>query len=263
MQRGGAIDDGNSRANRRHAVVAGDHGDARHGLADGVVADLIAIGTELPVRGDVDHDDAWVQRLQRVIPEAHLLDGPGPKVLHDHVGDLDQLSQGRLRVLLAQVHADALLAGVVLDPVRALLADPRRVVASLLATQALDLDDFGARTSEHLGAAGSRLMTTEIDHADTVQGSFAVCHCLPSASRVSASWMRRSISMPSRARRARSRCARSPGMRISSTPACRGVALIAAISAASARRYSFRGTNRSGWPPRSPRSRRQIGRAHV
>src|SRR5437899_5278868 len=33
---------------------------------------------------------------------------------------------------------------------------------------------------------------------------------------------------------------------ISSTPACRGVALIAAISAASARRYSFRGTNRSG-----------------
>ena len=58
----------------------------------------------------------------------------------------------------------------------------------------------------------------------------------PSASRVSASWMRPSISMPSRVSRARSRYARSPGMRISSTPSCRGVALIAAISAASARR---------------------------
>ena len=47
-----------------------------------------------------------------------------------------------------------------------------------------------------------------------------------SASAINASWMRRSISIPSRVSRARSRYARSPGMRISSTPACRGVALI-------------------------------------
>src|SRR5207237_5088748 len=91
VQRGGAIDDGHAGANGRHAVFAGDHGDAGHGLADGIVADLVAIGTELPVRGDVDHDDARVQRLEHAIPEAHLLDGPGTEVLDDDVGDLDEL----------------------------------------------------------------------------------------------------------------------------------------------------------------------------
>jgi hypothetical protein len=50
------------------------------------------------------------------------------------------------------------------------------VVPSFLATQALDLDDFCAQTSEHLGAAGSCLMATQVDHADTVQRPFAICH---------------------------------------------------------------------------------------
>src|SRR6267378_3691601 len=242
VQRSGAVDDRDAGANRRHALVAGDHGDAGHGLADGVVADLLAVGTELPVRGDVDHDDAGVQRLQRVVPEAHLLDGPRPEVLHEHVRDLDQLTQDCLPFVLAQVHAEALLTAVVLDPVRALLADPRPVIPSFLAPQALDLDDFRAQTSEDLGAAGSCLMPPQIDHADTVQGPSAVCHgvapwCVaPYASWISASRMRPSISMPSRDRRARSRYARSPGMRISSTPSCRGVALIAAISEDSSRR---------------------------
>src|SRR5882762_4691940 len=53
VQRGGAVDDGDTGANRRHALFAGDHGDAGHRLADGVVAYLVAIGTELPVRRDI------------------------------------------------------------------------------------------------------------------------------------------------------------------------------------------------------------------
>src|SRR6266571_5642311 len=52
VQRRGAVDDGRPGANRRHALLAGDHGDAGHGLADGVVADLIAIGAKLAIRGD-------------------------------------------------------------------------------------------------------------------------------------------------------------------------------------------------------------------
>jgi hypothetical protein len=108
--------------------------------------------------------------------KAHLIDGPGAEVLDEHVGHLDQLAQGRLRFLLAQVHAQALLAAVVLDPVRALLADPRPVVPRFLATEALDLDDFRAQTSEHLGATGPCLVATQVDHADTVQRPFAICH---------------------------------------------------------------------------------------
>src|SRR5262249_44293742 len=79
VQRGGAVDDGNSGPHGRHALVTGHHGDPRHGLADGIVADLIAIGAELPVGGDVDHDDAGIERLEDVVAEAHLLDGPGRK----------------------------------------------------------------------------------------------------------------------------------------------------------------------------------------
>jgi hypothetical protein len=96
--------------------------------------------------------------------------------LHEHVGDPDQLAQGRLGFLLAQVHAQALLAAVVLDPVRALLADPGRVVPGFLATEALDLDDLRPHAGEHLGATGPSLMAAQIDHADTVQRPFAIRH---------------------------------------------------------------------------------------
>ena len=176
MQRRGAVDDGHAGANRRHAFFAGDHRDAGHRLADRVVADLLAVGTELPVRGDVDHDDARVQRLERVIPEAHLLDCPGAEVLHEHVGDLDELAQGGLRFLLAHVHADAFLAGVVLNPVRALFADPRSVVTGLLPTQALYLNDFCTQAGKHLGTPGSRLMAAQVDNADAIQRPFESCH---------------------------------------------------------------------------------------
>src|SRR5262249_23874378 len=176
MQRGGAIDDGNAGPDRRHAVLARNHGDAGHRLADRVVADLIAIRPELTVRGDVGHDDARVQRLHRLVAEAHLLDRAGAEVLHEHVGNLDELDQDCLARFLAKIHAHALLATVVLHPVRALLADPRRVVPGFLAAETLDLDDLGAEAREHLSAPRSRLMATEIDDADSVQRSSAVGH---------------------------------------------------------------------------------------
>src|SRR5204863_5084281 len=79
----------------------------------------------------------------------------------------------------------ALLAAVVLNPVRALLSDPWRVVPGFLATEALDLDDLGPQAGEHLSAPWSRLMATQVDHADTVQGPFGICHrvtpCRPRA----------------------------------------------------------------------------------
>jgi hypothetical protein len=50
------------------------------------------------------------------------------------------------------------------------------MVASFLATQALDLNDFGSQAGEHLSAPGSCLMAPQIDYADTVQRSFDICH---------------------------------------------------------------------------------------
>ena len=101
---------------------------------------------------------------------------PGRKFCTSTSETLIELAQRRLRFLLAQVHAHALLAAVVLDPVGALLAHPWRVIAGFLAADALDLDDFRPEAGEHLRAARSCLMATQIDHADTVQWALAVCH---------------------------------------------------------------------------------------
>ncbi len=78
-----------------------------------------------------------------------------PEKIYDQALDRLVDRMGYEASFLSQVHAQALLAAVVLDPVRALFADPRRVVPGLLATEALDLDDLRPQTSEHLGATGS------------------------------------------------------------------------------------------------------------
>src|SRR6476619_5765199 len=176
MQRCRAVDDRNACANGRHAFRARDHRDARHGLAYRVITDLVAIRTELSVCSHIAHDAARVERFQRLIAEAHLVDGAGAEVLYEHVRHFDQLAQGGLPVLHAQVHAHALLAAVVLHPVGTLLPYPRRVVTRLLAANAFDLDDFRAQPRHHLRASRSCLMTAEIDHTDAAQWSIALCH---------------------------------------------------------------------------------------
>ena len=44
----------------------------------------------------------------------------------------------------------------------------RRVISRLLSADPLDLDDLGAQAGEHLGAARSLLMATQVDHANAV-----------------------------------------------------------------------------------------------
>ena len=63
VQRRGAVDDGDPGANGRHALFAGDHGNTGHHLADGVVADLFAIGAKLAICRDIHHDDAGIELL--------------------------------------------------------------------------------------------------------------------------------------------------------------------------------------------------------
>ena len=159
VQRGDAVDYGHAGPDGGHVVVAGEHGDAGHGLADGVVADLVTVGAELTVGGDVDHDDAGVDLLQFFVAEAHLFDGAGPEVLDQNIGDCDQLPEGLFTLFFAEVHGQGFLARVVLDPVRGLLLNPGAVVTGLLTAQTLNLDDLGAHSGQYLGAARAGLMT--------------------------------------------------------------------------------------------------------
>ena len=81
VERGDTVDDGNARPDGGHAVIPGEHGDSGHGLADRVVANLIAVGAELTIGGDVHHDDTGVDLLELFVAKAHLLDGSRPEVL--------------------------------------------------------------------------------------------------------------------------------------------------------------------------------------
>src|SRR5690349_2752703 len=63
---------------------------------------------------------------------------------------------------------------------------------------------------------------------------------------MSASNTTRSISRPARSARSRERNARSDGMRMSSTPGCRGVALMRSISCVTCRSNASAGPKRSG-----------------
>ena len=186
MQRGQSADGGveggdavnyrHSGADGGHSLLAGHHGDARHRLPDGVVADVVAVGAELPIGGYVDHNDAGVQGLQRVVAEAHIFDGAGAEILDQDVGNLDQFPQGFLAGLLAEVDGQGFFAGVVLHPVGGLFANPGAVVTGFLTAQAFNLDDFGAHPRQYLGAAGAGLVAAQVDDADVLQGRVDGCH---------------------------------------------------------------------------------------
>ena len=171
-----AVDDGDARLDGRHPVLARHHHNARHGLPDGIVANLVSIRPELPVCRHVHHHDARVQLLQHVIPEPHLLDGARPEVLHQHVRHLDQLPQNLLGLVATQVDGKALLAAVVLGPVGALPVGIRPVIARLLPLQPLHLDNLSPQAGQHLGAPRPRLMPPQVQNSNPLQRSLHFRH---------------------------------------------------------------------------------------
>ena len=176
VQGGGAVDNRHAGPNRRTALRPGNHGNARHGLPDGVVANLIPVGAELPIGRDIDHNDPGVQLLQDLVAEPHLFDGAGAEVLEDDIGNLDQFPQGFLALLLPQVHTQRLLAAVILHPIGALFPHPGAVIAGFLAAQPLHLDNFGPQPGQHLGAARPGLMPAQVNDANAAQRTSGFCH---------------------------------------------------------------------------------------
>ena len=55
------VDDRHSGQDGRVSLLSGNHGDPRHGLSYGIVADVFPVWSELAERGDVNHDHPGVQ----------------------------------------------------------------------------------------------------------------------------------------------------------------------------------------------------------
>ena len=116
--------------------VSWESGEGHHaaqGLAYRVETYAVAVRAVLSVGGDVDHDDAGVEPLKHFVAEAHLLDSAGPEVLEQYVGYADEIAKDCLALVLAKVDGEALLAAVVLYPVRALALHDGAVAPALIA----------------------------------------------------------------------------------------------------------------------------------
>jgi hypothetical protein len=102
-----------------------------------------------------------------IAPKSELAQRARPIVLHEHVGRayelLDELEAARV----PEIHAQPLLAHVLLQKVAALAIEEVRVVpARVTGRRALDLDDFGAQPGETAGQIRSGQKMRVVDDAD-------------------------------------------------------------------------------------------------
>src|SRR5262249_38353327 len=150
---------------------------AADGLPNGVETDAVTVGAVLPIRRDVDHDNAGVQGFELVVPKPHSRNGARTKVLDQNIRDLDQLTHDLLALLVAHVEAQALLAAVVLHPIGALAAHKWPPTTTLIATGRLDLNDLSPQTRQHKTNARPGLVAPQIQNSDAFQRCLRHGHC--------------------------------------------------------------------------------------
>jgi hypothetical protein len=135
---------------RRLPGVSGDVPQPAHRLGHRGVARLLAVRPGLAVAGHPGQDDARVHRRHPVVAEVPPLQRPGPEVLDDDVGALDQAQEQLLSGGGAQVERDEAFPPGVHRPPQLVTVDgapaprPQRVGP----VRGLDLDDVGAEVGE-------------------------------------------------------------------------------------------------------------------
>ena len=99
--------------------VAAEVPGAAEGRADRRVAGSLAQRTRLPERGDARHDQAWIQRVQRVPAQAPFLQHARAEVLEHDVDLRHQTTHDLLALRRAQVERHEFLVAIVdREPVR-------------------------------------------------------------------------------------------------------------------------------------------------
>ena len=164
-----SVDEGKVVLDRRAVWGAVQRHHAAEGLAYGVEADSVPMRPGLAVGRYVDHYDLAVQLVQRLIAETHAIYGPGTEVLEEQVRDLHKVTQDVLASLVPQIDGQALLAGVVLDPVGALAVDDGAVAPAFVALEPFDFDDLSAHAGEHEGAPGTGLVAAKVQQPDALE----------------------------------------------------------------------------------------------
>ena len=164
---------------RRGAVrLAGDVGEAAHGLGQGAEPRAVAGGAAPAVAADMEHHEAGMGLVHRLEVEAPLGQGAGAVVHDDHVADVEQPVEQLLAVGAPEVERDtALVAAHALpeeaDAVLELAPGAQGVADARL----LHLDDVGAELAQRRGHHRARGQRGGVDHPEALEGPARLSHC--------------------------------------------------------------------------------------
>ena len=121
-------------------------GEAAHGLGQGAEPRPVLVGAGLAEAADPYHYQAWIDRLQLLIPKPPTLHRAGAKALDQDIRVLDQPFQDLGALGLAQVQRDALLVtGVEFPGERYPIFERAHGAEPVAILGMLDFDHLGAK----------------------------------------------------------------------------------------------------------------------
>ena len=165
---------------RRPVRLAGQVGEAAHGLGQGAEAGAVALGAAAAVAAHVEHDDPGVVAVDRLVVEMPALEGARPVVGDEHVAHRQEPVEELLAVGHPQVEGHAPLVAVdalpdQADVTLALAPRAQRVADAGL----LDLDHLGPELPEGGGHHRPGGQGGGVDHPEPLEGPRGLSHRRP------------------------------------------------------------------------------------
>src|SRR5205814_1794959 len=156
---------------RRLVGPAGDANRAAGSLRDHVEGKPLLVRAAAGKTLDAAIEDARVDLLHRLVVEPQAFDRAGRHVLRRNVGLFQQLLDDFQSFWGFQIDRDRFFVGVELAKIPGIVIGlaGAQAAAGIAAAGVLDLDDFGAKPRQNLGAGRACLELREIDDLDALQ----------------------------------------------------------------------------------------------
>ena len=138
---------------RRTIRIARKEGEPAEGVRDTAEPGAVCVWAGLPIPGDPDHNEPWVDGVQNIPADAPILHGAGLKVFDQDVRFLDEALQDRgSRVCAGQ--ASPISCCVPRSTSKAYPPSPSayEFAKRIAETRQFDFDDFGAEFRQLRGA---------------------------------------------------------------------------------------------------------------
>src|SRR5215471_1246354 len=180
IKAGGDVGDGNTRAHRTSAGMAGDRHQPAHALRDLVKACTGAIGAGLSEAGNRRENDPPIPRMQGLVVDAEPILHVGPEILHHHVGPRHQLQKNVASLRVFQIQRKRALVTVQVEHVVTVTRSAHAFIR-IYARGRLDLDHVGAEICQNAAAGRTCAHAGEVQNPKMAQRSGCSTHNSSSA----------------------------------------------------------------------------------